>query len=399
MWGKLMPSSSSDSKLLAAGDQEFPMARRNSSHSPSPLNVNEEYNKTLRTKSFLDMCSKVRLQRRRSISSVAAAADNDDLVNSQDDYDDDDTKHPELLLEPSQEFLTAASAAINDGDVGIRVHALLLEYFDFTSQAFTACTKLLSSINGARTRHRTFRNLLIELSSSSCFDGCNRAEFDQLASLIELDNPLCPQNLATFYSLQSKYGLLLQHLTRAHRRTLRRMRLIKVTKKATGVITITTCTIAMVAAVVISVHTVVGIGVVAAAAPLVVASGPLAAARWMKAAPRARYLERVAAPVDAAAKGVYIVGRDFDTMSRLLQRVHDEVEHEQCVARMVVGEWERQLAREVGIGAAAVEEHLQELEEHVCLCLITINRSRRMVAEEMVRGCGGASAVGRKWHD
>ncbi|KAG0484265.1 hypothetical protein HPP92_008344 [Vanilla planifolia] len=52
----------------------------------------------------------------------------------------------------------------------------------------------------------------------------------------------------------------------------------------------------------------------------------------------------------------------MDTVSRMVRRVHDEVEHGRDVARL---------------------EQLEELEEHVYLCLLTINPDRRLFAEEM----------------
>ncbi|CAL9774090.1 unnamed protein product [Musa acuminata subsp. burmannicoides] len=359
----------------------------------NPLNVNEEYKKTLRTKSFVDMCSKVHQQLRRTISS-----------SEDDDVDKDEashrptvsyTKHSEFLLELSQESVVEAATATIDGcSAYLYLHSLLLEYFDVTFRACTACTNVLASINRARERHRSIRHLLIKLSSTCLFDG-DCTEFDRLASLLQLDNPLHPQNLANFHSVQSHCSLLMQQLARAHRGILRRLRFVRLTKKATGIVMISTCSVALVVAVVIAVHTLIGFGVVAAAAPVVMATRPRAGMRRARTE-RARDLGRLGAQVDAAAKGAYIVGRDLDTVSRMVRRVQDEVEHEQEVARMALRARERQLVREVARvmegGAAGMEAQMEELEEHVCLCLITINRSRRMVAQEMMEG-GAEPAV------
>jgi hypothetical protein len=90
--------------------------------------------------------------------------------------------------------------------------------------------------------------------------------------------------------------------------------------------------------------------------------------------------------MDMAVKGAYIVERDFDTISRLVQRAHDQIEHGRDVVRMVLEERKRQLVREVAREVVEGEDFLQkleELEEHVYLCMITINRSRRLVAQEI----------------
>lgn len=117
-----------------------------------------------------------------------------------------------------------------------------------------------------------------------------------------------------------------------------------------------------------------------------------------------RRWERVKRRVDGAAKGAYIVGRDMDTVSRMVRRVEDEVEHGREVGRMVVRninvrrgsgkeddeeEWGivREVVKEIEGGRGerelGLEEQVEELEEHVYLCLITINRTRRMVAQDM----------------
>ncbi|GJN39372.1 hypothetical protein PR202_gb28485 [Eleusine coracana subsp. coracana] len=68
----------------------------------------------------------------------------------------------------------------------------------------------------------------------------------------------------------------------------------------------------------------------------------------------------------------------------MVRRAHDELEHGRHVARIAVvrGNGERPLLQEVAKEEAECEAdlraQLEELEEHVCLCLITINRTRRM---------------------
>ncbi|KAG1359449.1 putative UPF0496 protein 2 [Cocos nucifera] len=202
--------------------------------------------------------------------------------------------------------------------------------------------------------------------------------------IVELDNPLSPINLAHFHYLHACYRPLVARLTKANRRIARRAHLTRVAKKASGVILIGVCGAAVVAALVIAAHAVVGIGLAAA-----VAARPRVGWRWIRGRVGGEsYLKRVGAQVDAAAKGAYIVGSDLDTVSRMVRRAHDEVEHGRDVARLVLRIRERQLvreaAREVEGGEEELAEQLNELEEHIYLCLITINRSRRMVAQEMM---------------
>ena len=145
------------------------------------------------------------------------------------------------------------------------------------------------------------------------------------------------------------------------------------------------------AAAVFAAHAVVGVGAAAAVVGAGAGPGPATAVRWAAERVSERRYARAGAAVDAAARGAYIVGRDLDTVSRMVRRAHDELEHGRDVARIAVrGRGERPLLQEVAREEAECEEdlraQLEELEEHVCLCLITINRSRRMVAHQMTGG-------------
>lgn len=102
-------------------------------------------------------------------------------------------------------------------------------------------------------------------------------------------------------------------------------------------------------------------------------------------------LSKVGKQIDVAAKGTYILNRDFDTLSRLVARLHDEVEHKKAMVRFC---WERredkfclQVVKEIKKSDVGFRKQVQELEEHVYLCLVTINRARALVIKEMTSCC------------
>ncbi|KAG6472725.1 hypothetical protein ZIOFF_070202 [Zingiber officinale] len=390
-------SSSSSGLCNFSGDRHLLGMAMVKSKSTSPVNVTEEYYKTLRTKSFLDMWSKVHDQSLRRVSSVPIISGDD--KNNEDSGGDQKGlicgssplasygRLPDFVLDPSQETVLAQMTAEDDraggGQLELQVKSLLVEYFDVTLRACFACANLLAAISSARLHHRLLRRFLIKLSS-----GAGDAAFDHVASLVDLENPLHPRNLAQFYSVQSDYGQLAQKLTRAHRRILRRARLHRVARQAAGVAAVVACGIATVIAVAIAAHTGVCIGAVAVATPTAVVTGRQRR-REVRRAGAWWWLKSLAAQVDAAARGAYIVGRDLETMTRMVRRAHDELEHVRWVAGMAARGREepqmlREAAREVERGTAGMAEQLNELEEHVNLCLITINRSRKMVAEELM---------------
>ncbi|KAJ6399107.1 hypothetical protein OIU77_019787 [Salix suchowensis] len=96
---------------------------------------------------------------------------------------------------------------------------------------------------------------------------------------------------------------------------------------------------------------------------------------------------KVGQQLDVAAKGTYILNRDFDTMSRLVARLHDEVEHDKAMIRFCLERKEDrfslQVMKELKKSDSGFRKRVEELEEHVYLCLLTINRARALVIEEM----------------
>ncbi|XP_020581978.1 putative UPF0496 protein 2 [Phalaenopsis equestris] len=200
-----------------------------------------------------------------------------------------------------------------------------------------------------------------------------------LSAYIDLGNPLSSKNLAPFHRTHSLYPALLTRLTAERRRLRRRARAVRVAKNAAGLVVLTAVGTAAVAAVVILTHAAVVVVAAAAAVPVVATSYRRRWQRWTDV----KWMEMEGRKVDAAARGAYILGRDMDTVSRMVRRVQDEVEHRRDVVRLVLrsGEEEmvREVVREMEVGEDVFQEQIEELEEHVYLCLLTINRSRRLV--------------------
>ena len=79
---------------------------------------------------------------------------------------------------------------------------------------------------------------------------------------------------------------------------------------------------------------------------------------------------------------------DFDTISRLVWRLHDEIEHRKAIASMCIrnGKIEvlKEVVREFCMHDSSFLDQLKELEEQTRLCFHTINRSRGLVIQEII---------------
>ncbi|KAK2416517.1 putative transmembrane protein [Trifolium repens] len=101
-----------------------------------------------------------------------------------------------------------------------------------------------------------------------------------------------------------------------------------------------------------------------------------------------RKLTNATAQLDAAAKGTYILNKDLETTSRLVARLNDEMEH---IKKMVKFWLERKEDKIQADGEVRVlkknqcnfSDQLDELEEHLYLCFMTINRARDLVLNQI----------------
>ncbi|CAN6192624.1 unnamed protein product [Urochloa humidicola] len=413
MISSLSPSSSSRSifRIEAGADDTMEIERSSSTPSStparppprSPLDVDEEYDSAFKSKSFLDLWSHAHRHLSHALSSsfkqTSPSKSKADYSRHDGDDEADDpsaaapmeqscsyTVLDDFVLEPSPEVLARGRRRRRSRRQG--VETLLIEYFDVTQEACEACSALLAAIAAARRHHLTLRRLLARLDAGGGASASAAAARDAVAEHVRLDNPLSPGRLSGFHDVHGRCAPLATRLAAARRRLRRLARAMLVARGTAAAALVAACAGAIVAAAVFAAHAVVGIGAAAAA----VGASPAAAARRWVGGER-RYAVAGAAAVDAAARGAYIVGRDLDTVSRMVRRAHDELEHGRDVARIAVrgGRGEEELVaplmQEVAREEAECEEdlraQLQELEEHVCLCLITINRTRRMVATEI----------------
>ncbi|XP_076913476.1 UPF0496 protein At1g20180-like [Bidens hawaiensis] len=181
--------------------------------------------------------------------------------------------------------------------------------------------------------------------------------------------------------------MLLRKLTTKHLRIKRRRKIINFFKKASGCALIASYTVLTVALVILACH---GLVVTLAAPGLIPCLFGLIKnnTRLAKKKVKPSELKRVGAQLDVAAKGVYTMMKDLDTMGWLVRRLHDEVEFGKAMAcrcfRTQKADVLEEVMREFRVHESCLTEQLEELEDHIYLCLLNVNRSRKLLVEEII---------------
>ncbi|KAK4787729.1 hypothetical protein SAY86_011562 [Trapa natans] len=307
------------------------------------VDLQVEYANAFRTESYVEFWDRVlalshheltACQSRQSLGSPATTADRLPSYRLFVDH----------LLEPDQ---PTVNRILSSTHCKTSHKSLLSEYFDETANASLLCSALLKDLDSTRVTYQK-----IKPSSSS-------------------------DSLRQVQSIQAGCSRLLKQLESARDQVRSKMRVMSRIKNGSA-----TILVALTASLAIIVMT-------HGLALLMAAPGLLAAASLELASPRR--IAKVLVQLDAAAKGTYILKRDMDTISRLVSRLNDELEHMRQMDRFWLERGDDQLqvdtseevSRQLNQTDCSFSEQLDELEEHLYLCFMMINRSRNLVLKEI----------------
>ncbi|EOY15102.1 hypothetical protein QUC31_000370 [Theobroma cacao] len=335
-------------------------------------NVNEEYEEAFRTKSYVEMWSQVHGQLEKpSFDKLPSSSSIPYQINLS-----------EYLLKPREETL--------DKIESLNCHHLLLDYFGAGLEACNLCELLLRSIQQTRVYYRKIRRVIkISGGMQGFSDEQCSVILKELAGFASLKNPLSIISTAQFREIHETNVDLFHKLTSKREKIKRQVKSRRISKQIEGLCLVISQTSLVTALLVLAFHSMVGI---------IAAPGLAACLFGIKKKRRSKssdqqglktsLLESLGAQLDISAKGIYILINDFDTMSRLVWRLHDEIEHRKAIASMCIrnGKVEvlKEVIREFSMHDSSFLEQLQELEQHTKLCFHTINRSRRLVIQEII---------------
>ncbi|KAJ7957903.1 UPF0496 protein [Quillaja saponaria] len=293
----------------------------------------------------------------------------------------------EYLLEPRQETLMDMTKSIS-------IHHLLLDYFEASLDACHYCDVILEGIHKTHLNYGKIK-MAIKLSNTVCtIDdkllqfGHQQAIYKELAAFASYRNPLSVVSPDHFRDIHDSYMVLLHKLTSKRRKIRRRLKFKGIFKKIGGIGIRISHSALLIAMLVFAIHSIVGVVVAPGVVGCFVGLFKHKRIKRLPGNLKLSSRERLGEQLDVAAKGVYILINDFNTMSRMVKRLHNEIEHRRSVACMCVKNGKcvilREVVREFHDDESSFLDQLQELEEHIYLCFLTINRSRRLVIQEIM---------------
>ncbi|XP_073285901.1 UPF0496 protein At1g20180-like [Primulina huaijiensis] len=340
----------------------------------SKPNLNDEYKEAFRTKSYTEICNKVQSQLKINKSfdeqcphslSTPPHLSKVQLVDH--------------LLEPRQETLTPILENPN-----LQIFA---EYFNTSLEAFQNCEFLLRNINQERINYLEIQDMIKKIKCVPNGSTWTNDEYYQVQKVLvsfTSQNPLSVISPEKFHELHHNHVLLYRELTSQHNKTKQRIKANKCIKLVKTIFKVVGGGALAAALLVLAMHSTIGMVV----GPIILACFLISLAKKKtKQRLNKDQLKRLFAQLDAAARGVYTLINDFDTVSWLEKTMNEEMEDmhllvDNCVKR---GKSE---TLEVAAKVFQMQEprflgQLEELEKHTYLSLLNINRTRKQVALEM----------------
>jgi hypothetical protein len=282
------------------------------------------------------------------------------------------------------------SPVLHGGRTSAWVQLAMADYFDASAEASEMCRQLLRNIKSTQSNYRSMDTFL---SSMAADDATTAGE--PVARI----NPFRTTTRGSFRQIHDRYSGVLQSIRAGHRRVARELKVLRAVRRLSRTCLVVACSAAAAAAIGAAAHLLLFgllIGPAAAGAgglyPMALRRRTAAARKQSSSRSRTMSsLLRLQEQLDTAAKGTYVLGRDLDTVSHLVARLSDGIERENDMAWRCVGRagetWPPAALQEV-VGelrrSCSVSSRLaEELQDHVCLCLATIQRARVLLIQEI----------------
>lgn len=333
--------------------------------------INEEYREAFRTKSYTEICDKFQGQLETRIT-----------------LDDAESFLPSSSSAPSREHIPRQETLVSISE-NSKYHHFLTNYFDISLEASQICEFILQNVHQVRVDYHTIRSVIefVERKPDhkSWSHNQHNCVYENLASFSLHTNPFSTITPQKLQKLHDTYKHLLDELKSKSAKPKKRkghfiMRCMKLALAVVGCGALAFSLLLLV----LVVHSTVGM--VAAPGLIMVSSLVMLVMKKLKREKREAKRKQKEG-MDVAAKGIYVVIKDFDMMSRLVQNLGDEMEHRKLAAEVCVKKGKNGALKEV---AREFQEHeygflgeLEELEKQIYLCFLHINRSRTLLIQQL----------------
>lgn len=281
----------------------------------------------------------------------------------------------EHLLDPDQQMVTRI---LKLAKIQPATRPLLSDYFSETSNASLLCGSLLKDIDRTRVKYRSLQKTIQSLEiSTELPENHISGLMTQLTEFLNSKHPFASTapSPCRVQIIQARCSNLLKRLESKRDKIQAKFRLMNSLKHGSGLFVIA---LAASVTAIVATH---ALAVLVAGPGFLVASLELASVKK---------LARSSAQLDAAAKGTYILNRDLDIISRLAARLDDELERMRTMGRFWLQKMDDRLqasyemARQLKKSDASFSQQLDELEELLYLCFMTINRARNLVVKQIL---------------
>ncbi|TVU14546.1 hypothetical protein EJB05_38021, partial [Eragrostis curvula] len=242
-------------------------------------------------------------------------------------------------------------------------------YFNASAEASEMCIELLRNIKSAQSNYQSL-------------DSTNAGAPLAL-------NPFCTTQ-SNFWQIHDKYSSMFRSIRFSHRKVARKIKVVKAIKKLLKIGLVVACGATAGVAAAAAAHLLFfGLMVGPAAAGLCPITHRKRIAKKTRSS-KTGCLLRLPEQLDTAAKGTYVLGNELDTVNQLVAPLSDGIERENAMAQYCLGRENEgssvpEMVRELKKSYSNSRRLALELEQHVCLCLATIDRARVLVIEEIFK--------------
>lgn len=364
------PTSTTNNYISSPASQEFSHSVGNtptSSVQLSPtVNLTQEYKYAVETSSFGEIRNVIHQD-----SSIDQYIDLEEADFSQE------SQLLEKVLQPSHEFIQDALSHIRPNTLT----KLVDTYFQHSEHTCLLCLNLYQGVHRARLLYTPLSNLLddlppeFDLDSYSISDSQCKWAFGIFHQFDSLNNPFLSSGSHNFDDMRQCFTQLRQQLGHRLKKSHSRVHVIRCTSTGCALCLIAATVGVAISAVVLATHALVAL----VAIPICPTMLPSSMSKKEKA-----HL----AQLDAAAQGAYVLHKHLDTIDRLVARLYTTIENDKLLIRLGLSRGPdrhaiQEVLKQLRRNRSSFEQQLMDLEDHLLLCFLAINRARSLLLKEI----------------